>query len=687
MMNHLNSEKSPYLLQHAENPVDWYPWSDEAFARAEKEQKPIFLSIGYSTCHWCHVMAHESFEDRKVAALMNDIFVNIKVDREERPDIDQVYMTVCQMVTGGGGWPLTIMMTPDKKPFFAATYIPKSSRQGRSGLLDLLPRVKELWNDRRDELLESAQQITQSLQTIGSSPGNETLEEPVLDIAFEQLEQRYDARWGGFGQAPKFPMPHNLLFLLRYARRYNSDHAVNMVQKTLKAMRQGGIWDHVGYGLHRYSTDRSWLLPHFEKMLYDQALYLFTLSEAFQLTGDEMHRETAEQLVEFILREMTHDQGGFYSAQDADSEGEEGKFYVWSWEELESILSSETMDFMQMVFQVRKEGNFADEASGERTGHNILHRRASWKKLAQDLQKSETELLDQWQHIRQLLFNYRELRERPLLDDKILTDWNGLLIAALAKASRVFALPKARQAAEKAVQFIQHTLVNEQGVLLHRYRQGKAGLASHADDYAFYIWGLIELYQTTFDPLYLQLASRWQQQMVERFWDREQHGFYFTSHDSEILLVRRIEVSDGAVPSANSVSALNLIRLSRLTGEPSYEERARMLLQRFSSDVVAYPTAHTLMLCVLDFVLGPTQELVVATPDPLTDSPEWLQKLNRSYLPGMVILVKSGAQDKLNTLAPFTKKMKSLDNKTTFYLCRDYHCEQPVFDANALELR
>jgi len=435
--NRLQFEKSPYLLQHADNPVDWYPWGEEAFEKARREDRPIFLSVGYSTCHWCHVMAHESFEDEDIARLMNEVFVSVKVDREERPDIDGIYMTVCQVTTESAGWPLTVVMAPDGKPFFAGTYFPKETRFGRIGMKELIPKLGLLWRDRRKELLDSAQRIHDLLRHLSQEVRGGDPDASLLDRACEDLSSHFDEDHGGFGGAPKFPTPHNLMFLLRYWKRTNSDQALTMVEKTLQAMRRGGIYDHAGFGFHRYSTDGGWLLPHFEKMLYDQALIALAFMETWQATGRDIYRETAAETIEYVLRDMTSPEGVFYSGEDADSEGVEGKFYLWKEEEIRGLLGPKELKVLVCASNIEKEGNFVGEAGGARTGDNILHLTGSYEELARSLKMSEEALRKTLGKAVAKLFKARGKRLRPHKDDKVLTDWNGLMIAALARASRV----------------------------------------------------------------------------------------------------------------------------------------------------------------------------------------------------------------------------------------------------------
>jgi uncharacterized protein YyaL (SSP411 family) len=495
--NRLVQEKSPYLLQHAFNPVDWYPWGDEAFEKAKQQDKPIFLSIGYSTCHWCHVMERESFEDEHVARALNRVFVCIKVDREERPDIDSIYMAACQAMTGSGGWPLSILMTPEKRPFFAATYIPKTSHFDRMGLLELTERVEMLWQKSREEVNQAADKILAELQAANTITPGEGMSEDMLDLAYTQLAARYDSDYGGFGQAPKFPTPHNLTFLLRYWQRTGKREALEIVEKTLTQMSRGGICDHLGFGFHRYSTDRQWLLPHFEKMLYDQALLAIAFLEAYQATGRSSFANTAREIFTYVLRDMTGQEGGFYSAEDADSEGEEGKFYVWSSAELQAILGEEDAALFSKVYNIRPEGNFFDEATHRLTGKNIPHLTMTPPALAGVADAEHREMSDRLTEIRKKLYQTRSHRVPPHKDDKVLTDWNGLMIAALAIGGRVLNDASFTKAARKAAEFVLARLKKD-GRLLKRYRQGTAALPAHLDDYAFMVWGLLELYETTF---------------------------------------------------------------------------------------------------------------------------------------------------------------------------------------------
>ena len=599
--NRLIDEQSPYLLQHAHNPVAWYPWGDEAFERARRENKPVFLSVGYATCHWCHVMAHESFEDAEVAAALNRSFVCIKVDREERPDIDAVYMAACHLVTGGGGWPLTVVMTPDRKPFFAGTYIPKNSAGGRVGLIDLCARIDQLWAQSPERVVESAQTVTGHLESafafepqMGAAP-----EQQVIDTAAASVAQRYDDQFGGFDGAPKFPSAHRLLFLMQVFERTGNRQLLEMVSHTLTAMRQGGIWDHVGFGFHRYATDRQWLLPHFEKMLYDQAMLAITYLKGWEVTRDPLFAQTARETLTYVLRDMTDPAGGFYTAEDADSEGEEGKFYLWSLNDLQELVADNPDAIpWPRVFNLEPEGNFSDEATHRKTGTNIFHLTRPWKNWAQQLNLSQQQLEARWDELRRQLFARRIERVPPLKDDKILTDLNGMMIAALASGALVLEEPAYLEAARKAADFVIGRLTDNRGRLLHRFRNGHTAIPATVNDYAFFIMGLLALARADRDR-----ASRWlepavhlQQQMDTAFWDPDRGGYYLTEDLANDLPVRPKEVYDGAIPSANAVALHNLIELNRLTSDQRWLERAGHLIQAFGGSVRKQPSAylHTL---------------------------------------------------------------------------------------------
>ena len=686
--NRLSAEKSPYLLQHAHQPVDWYPWGDEAFSRAHKEDKPVFLSIGYSTCHWCHVMAHESFDDPAVAGLLNDAFVCIKVDREERPDIDRIYMAACQMLTGSGGWPLTIFLAPDRQPFYAATYLPKESRYGRMGLLDLIPRLRSLWKDRRQEVLKAAAEITAHLSRDGGSSTRGALSKTLPMDACESLKADFDEAFGGFGPAPKFPIPHQLLFLLHYSESTGDRKGRDMASRTLEAMRRGGIYDQIGFGFHRYSTDREWLVPHFEKMLYDQALLALAYLEALQATGQTSFGTAAREIFTYVLRDMTAPEGGFYCAEDADSEREEGKFYVWTADEVRQTLTAEESRLIITLFGVEEAGNYREEVTKGKTGRNILHMQKSWAEMASETGLPASVLCDRLEVARQKLFAERKKRIHPHKDDKILTDWNGLMIAALCRGAQVLDEPRYQDQAKAALAFIFKDLVDESGRLLHRWREGEAAGPALIDDYAFLIWGLLECYEASFDPLFLKRAMALQEQLDARFWDGEQGGYYFSPDDGERIITRQKESYDGAVPSGNAVAMMNLIRLSRMTGHQPWEERAERLGEAFAGNISRLPAAHAMFMNALTWMFGDSCEIVMVGDPDDEELRKMLSVSRRVYLPNKVMLLKnteSVTSPDITELAPFTKEMTKVDGRATAYLCSNRTCQPPITDLVQLE--
>lgn len=668
--NHLINEKSPYLLQHAHNPVDWYPWGDEAFEKAKKENKPIFLSIGYSTCHWCHVMNEESFSHEDIGKLMNDAFVSIKVDREERPDIDNVYMNVSVMMTGSGGWPLTIIMTPDKKPFYVGTYIPREARFGQPGLVDLIPKIKDAWLNQHDKILNSADKITESLRKETAGNSGKEPDASTLKTGYQQLLGRFDEKYGGFGTGTKFPSPHNLLFLLRYWKRTGEPKALSMVEKTLSAMRSGGMYDHIGFGFHRYSTEPTWRIPHFEKMLYDQAMLAMAYTEAFQATGKSEYAQTANEILTYVMRDMTAPNGGFYSAEDADSEGQEGKFYLWTDKEIHQILKKADADLFIRVFGIEPDKD------------NILYLKKPLSETAAELKLPVKELENRLRSSRDTLFAIREKRIHPHKDDKILTDWNGLMIAAFAKAAQVFDEPKYTETAQKATDFILKNLRGKDGRLIHRFRDGQASINAHADDYAFLTWGLLELYEANFDTGLLQTALDLNSDFDKHFWDAKDGGYYFTADDGEELLTRQKEVHDGAYPSANSVAVLNLLRLGRITANADFDEKAAALSRAFGGDVKRQPSNFSQLLSGVDFGIGPSYEVVVVGNSQAEDTKAMLKALRSRYVPNKIVLLKStekSAAD-ISRIAEFTQYQSSRDGKATAFVCLNYACKLPTTD-------
>ena len=669
-MNRLSDEQSPYLLQHANNPVDWYPWGEEAFKKAKELDRPIFLSIGYSTCHWCHVMEHESFEDDSVAKLLNDGFISIKVDREELPEIDHVYMTVCQAMTGGGGWPLTIVMTPAKEPFFAGTYFPKDKRGGRSGLFQILPMITDAWTSKRQDIMTSVGQVKNYLDQLNSKPAGNNFSTELINKAYDQFRNGFDEEYGGFFNAPKFPSPHNLIFLMRYHHSFDNKIALEMATKTLKQMRLGGIYDHIGFGFHRYSTDRHWLVPHFEKMLYDQAMIAMAYTEAYHITGEDIFAQTANEIFTYVLRDMTASEGGFFSAEDADSEGEEGKFYIWTEQEIKDVLGENYGKEFNDIFSITAPGNYKDESTGKQTRLNIPY--------LKNYNSNGNNNLDS---AREKLFNIREKRIHPLKDDKILTDWNGLMIAALAKAAIVLNEPGYLDAAEKAAKFVLHSISKGER-LLKRYRNGVAALDAHLDDYAFMAWGLLELYEATFLTKYLSQALDLMNIMVEDFWDDKNGGFFLGSDQSEKLIVRSKTAYDGAIPSGNSVAVMNMVKLTRITGNTKWAELAEKTMRAFSEDVNRMPTGYTLMLTGFMFDTQNSKEIVIVGDSRNRNTIKFLHTIRTSYAPHKVLLFKdtSVSENRLEQLANWTSTQNSINGKPTAYVCKNFACNQPTSD-------
>jgi len=685
-MNHLSESKSPYLLQHADNPVIWYPWSNEAFEKAKAEDKPVFLSIGYATCHWCHVMAHESFEDQQVAELMNEAFINIKVDREERPDIDNTYMTVCQMLTGRGGWPLTIIMTPDKEPFFAGTYLPKESRGQQLGMTDLIPQIQKIWTEDRNRIRQSVDSIRDGFsKTLSLGRSSNSLQDNVIEKAQQALESRFDETYGGFGTHPKFPSPHNLLFLLHHAEAAESQSSKKMALHTLRQMRLGGLWDHIGGGFHRYSTDEKWLLPHFEKMLYDQAMLLLSYTEAWRLSGEELFKDTCYRTFNYLMSIMRSPEGAFYSAEDADSEGEEGKFYVWEREEIFDHLPDDQAQLFCDVYNISENGNFRDESTGNFTGKNIPHLTRNLTDIASEKDMDPDELKNTLEEIRGILYTTRKKRIRPLLDDKILTDWNGLLMAAFATAGAVFDDADFTDAAREIESFISSEMVTSDGSLLHRFRENEVGIDAMADDYAALIWGLIELYQTTFDPVYLKKAIDYQEQFSRQFGDEKHGGFYFTSSESETPMGRQKEIYDGALPSSNSIAALNGFRLSRLTGNPQYERESERVLSAFSEVISDNPSAYTFALLTRLTQQDAPREIAVTVSEENSELHGILGYLSAtSRFQNSIILKTDKTEQSLGKLSSFTDSFP-LGESPKIYICRNFSCDAPVHSLEELK--
>jgi uncharacterized protein YyaL (SSP411 family) len=674
--NHLAREKSLYLRQHVLNPVDWYPWGDEAFRRAAAEDKPVFLSIGYATCHWCHVMAHESFGDRKISSLLNENFIAIKVDREERPDIDSIYMAACQQMTGQGGWPLTIIMTPEKQPFFAGTYLPPRSRHGMTGLDDLLTQIARLWKEKREMLGTAAGDMIAYLDGIQIRPAGGTADRSLLDAGYRDLALSFDPVNGGFARAPKFPAPTIILFLLRYWNRTGSAQALSMAEATLGAICCGGIHDQIGGGFHRYSTDPQWRVPHFEKMLYDQALLLMACTEAWLATGKPLWRRTAESIVTYVSRELVSPKGAFYSAEDADSEGGEGAFYLWTRQEIADTLGPKEGRFAAGLFGAAEEGNFPSPGPGP--GKNILYLPGGDYEGRYDLGRIAA--------VRARLLAERERRPHPLKDRKILTDWNSLMIAALALASRAFQEQAYAEQAERAMHFILDTLKKPGGGLLHRWCDGEAAIPAFADDYAFAIRALVELYETSFDPAWLGEAIVMEQYLRDHFLNREENGYYFTADTADPLPIRKMEIHDGASPSANSVMLQNLVSLEHLTGNPRYAELASAIADGFSGTVRRSPSAFTAYLCGLDHLLGPATDVVVTGTEEDPSACGMLRIIRSRYLPACSVHYRTpGRAQFLDTVAPFTTAMDIPEEGAAAYVCTGNTCSPAVKTAEELQ--
>lgn len=660
MSNRLKNEKSPYLLQHGENPVDWYPWGDEAFRKAFDENKPVFLSIGYSTCHWCHVMAHESFENEEVAVLLNKEFVSIKVDKEERPDIDAVYMTVCQAVTGSGGWPLTVIMTPEQKPFFVGTYFPKNSRYGRPGLMEILREAALLWKNQRKDLENNGEMLADAVQHRHQSlaVSADKLDKTLLARACTMYLRQFDWKWGGFGTAPKFPAAHNLLFLMCYGRSENNAAAIRMVEMTLEAMAKGGICDHIGGGFSRYSTDDQWLVPHFEKMLYDNALLLWAYAEAYRLTEKSVYRDVARDTADYMLRELWGE--GFYCGQDADSDGIEGKYYVFTPGEIKSVLGEKDGEKFCDLYNMTAQGNFEGKSIPNRIGKDLADNPNSkehkaWKKK---------------------LYDYRLKRTKLHKDDKVLLSWNGWAMIALVRAGEIMDEPSYIDAAVKTEKFIREKMTDKNNRLFLRYREGETANAGQLDDYAVYTLALIELYESTFDIEYLEEALFRAGQIRALFEDREEGGYYMTAADGEVLISRPKETYDGAVPSGNSVMAMVLQRLAFLTGEKEWQEAADRQLHFCAGELYEYPTGYSFALLALSASLYPHKELVCTIKE---NAPEMLKHYLKKYPAEEIsVLVKTEKnRERLIKCAPFTAGYPVPETEARYYLCENGACQMP----------
>ncbi len=675
--NRLIKSTSPYLLQHAHNPVDWFPWGEEAFEKARREDKPIFLSIGYSTCHWCHVMAHESFEDEAVAKLMNEDFISIKVDREERPDIDQLYMAAAMTLVGRGGWPLTIVMSPDKRPFFAGTYFPKESAPGRVGMLDLLPRITKAWNTQRAEIEGAADQIVKALQQKGPEQAGQLLDTGILNQASSDFKRSFDSNEGGFGSAPKFPSPHNLVFLLREGYRTGDSTLTNMAIHSLKQMRLGGIFDHIGFGFHRYSTDSKWHVPHFEKMLYDQVNLMLAYTEAWSVSGDPLFLQTVEEIFLYLSDKLKSKKGAYYSAEDADSEGEEGKFYVWSWDELTRVMGEEYLAKYAPVFGIEAAGNFDDEASRKPSGMNIFDI---------DSESNYAALLNsaEWAELRKKLYQVREVRIHPGLDNKILADWNGLALAALSRAASATGDRRYHQAATELAEYLRSEILQAGDQLLHMPESSENKIDGFLDDYSFIIQGFRYYYEASFDPVYLELAIGLQKTQIHKFWDDKDGGFYFTESDNSDLFIRQKEIYDGAIPSGNSVAAENLYYLGRLAEIAEWEALSRKIGEAFSEQVLRAPRGFSALFQSVQVHVNGSKEFVVAgNAQDLTAA---IGVIRKYYDPFKLLLHRPNkGYEAIEDISGFLSYQKAIDGAMTVYICENYACQYPETNLLSLE--
>ncbi len=684
--NRLAREKSPYLLQHARNPVDWFPWGDEAFALARESGRPVFLSIGYSTCHWCHVMERESFENAEIARFLNANFVAVKVDREERPDVDAVYMAALQAMGQGGGWPLSAFLAPDGRPFFLGTYFPPEDRHGRPGFLTVLRKIDEAWRTRREDVLAAGADFTRAVAEGAHLPAPGEPGAATLPLGVAQMARRFDPLRGGFAPEPKFPRAHALSFLLREAARTGDGKAREMAIATLDAMAAGGIHDHVGGGFHRYSTDGEWLVPHFEKMLYDEALLLAAYAEAAALTGEARFARVARDIVAYAVRDLRHPDGGFYAAEDADSEGVEGKFYLWTTAELREVLGPADAPLALTAWAAREQGNFRGEAEEAPPGANILHHARTRAEIAAAAGITEAALDARLEGMRARLLARRAARVRPHLDGKVLAGWNGLMISALARAGRLLDDRGMLDAASAAADFCLARLRSPEGRLLRRWCDGEAAGPAMLEDHALLALGLLDLYEAGFDPRRLEAAVSLAGAMRERFADGKSGAFWTTAHDAEPLIARTREAEDWAVPSGNSAAALLLLRLGRLLGDPGMEGAGRGVLRAWSGGLESTPAAFPAMLAALEFDLGPTREIVVAG-DPADPRFAALRReIDRRFLPRVVVAarVPGPAGEALVRLAPWLRDYGPVEGAPAAYVCSGGTCRAPVTTAAAL---
>jgi uncharacterized protein YyaL (SSP411 family) len=671
--NKLIDETSPYLLQHAHNPVDWYPWGEEAFELAKKNDKPILVSIGYSACHWCHVMEHESFEDEETARVMNENFVNIKVDMEERPDVDQIYMTFVQLTTGRGGWPMTVFLTPDKLPFYGGTYYPPTPRYGMPSFRQILMSIADAYRDRRDEILHSANDFLGELRRASITAAPTTgFSADLSDGAFESFSRSFDATNGGFGGAPKFPPSMSMEFLLRYWKRTGNSRALEIVEKTARKMAEGGIYDQLGGGFHRYAVDAVWLVPHFEKMLYDNAQLIRIYLHLWQITKDKFFRQVAVETLEYVRREMLDGSGGFYSTQDADSDGEEGKFFVWTPEEIGSVLGERDTQVFNFFYDVSEDGNFE--------GKSILNIQFTTEAAAKALKLEASEVSDILERGRKILFDEREKRIKPHRDEKVLTAWNGLMLSAFAAASAVLGDEEYLVIAKRNADFLLKELRRD-GRLQRTWKAGRAKLDAYVEDHANLADGLLELFQVSGELRYLNEARTLADRMIDEFWDKENGGFYFTSHDHESLIVRNKDFTDNATPSGNSVAADVFLKLAKLTGDENYERYATKVLIIAAGQAKRFPQGFGRALAAMEFAIAPTREIVLVGDE----ERELSRVVWDSYLPNKVVVPMNAGSTESDL--PLLEGKTALDGNPTAYICENFVCDRPVVNVDELRAK
>jgi len=674
--NRLINETSPYLLQHAHNPVDWFPWGEEAFAIARQEQKPILLSIGYSACHWCHVMEHESFENEAIAKLMNENFVNIKVDREERPDLDQIYMNAVQMMTHHGGWPMTVFLTPDAVPFYAGTYFPPEDRYNMPGFPRVLISLADAYRERPEDIQKTATSVFNELQRSAATvESTELLSGDLLETAYRGIVKNYDATSGGFGGAPKFPPAMTLEFLLHTFDRTGNRQPLEIVDYTCRKMADGGIYDHLGGGFHRYSTDARWLVPHFEKMLYDNALLSRLYLHYYQVSGHDAARIVVEGILDYVVREMTDPRGGFYSTQDADSEGVEGKFFVWSLAEVKKLLGDRDALLFASYYNITEGGNFE--------GENILNVTRQMAEVAQAHNVTTEKLGQTLNRARKTLFDERERRIKPARDEKVLTAWNGLMLASFAEAAAILNRPDYAEVAKRNAQFVLENLRRD-GLLLRTYRDGQAKLNAYLEDYAFYIDGLLTLFETSGDLRWFTESCALTDKMIEEFWDDQEGAFFYTGRSHEALIVRSKDFFDNATPSGNSVAADVLLRIGLLTDNSDYQRRAATILRLNAAALRRYPSGFGRLLCALDFYLGTPKEIASIGSPESEETRFLIKEVWRRYLPNKVVAQASPTNQTANSLIPLLRGRAQVRDKPTVYVCEHFVCKQPTTDPSEL---